>query len=1285
MAEVKLFIYNDSSKKGDGITLSREGTYIHQDVTVNSDETKPDPNSDGKIRTEKSSIVSYEIPLSMTKLRYIKRVYKPCEIHAELQMGMSITKKEIDETKTTPIDKDGKVGEATTKQDIKSTTDTPLTADTIIKFFKGAIVEMEIDDNKVAENYMVFEVRSIYKTVSASTSLFLDLSIYSADKLMDLDKYSRAYTAKMLYTDILAEESKNFSSVSVANHMQLLKYKAVVMDSSDSTKEKCSWTGREELRIPYIVQYNETFYQFMVRAANRYGEFLYFEDGKLNLGMQPSETNYFKKVENNSVVIDWATEPNAVQTRYYQSALSGAISVNDCAYNYINHTQNEDNSGLYAGSSSNRYNPDTVAFDEWTKQELEKGEYLEYKEILGEEMRASIPEAIFKALEASTLSEVLVNLIKGFTMKLIEVSRQNRDYNNALDKANYQDKDKNYLISDDQRHDDDYTQFATLGGSSPLANNLSKLLDKGGINNFYDLFYSLIRKKEKEVGEQAVWLDFGTNYKPIKLGDKLHIDKKDYVVISVEGYYEPAEKTDGTEGSEKKGKEHLLVSAIPVMSLDGTTSVALDSVPDEYDNWTNTLPFPPAQPDVIFRDARPQVAFVAATLDPENLGRIRVRYPWQDEKGDASPWIRVTLPLATDGGGVNFTPNVGDEVMVGYEHGNIDRPYAMGYLVAPFVNKRWSNALPLDQYGSSHGIKTKTGHHLTFEDGFALAPMFFESVGCLSFLRSVWPVGATGPWPFGNELTADFGGGFELGDRYGFYKISGSTENRAITIESPIGTVEMSAFQGITITAPNGDINISGKNVNISASNRLSLSSGENIKNKLWYQKEWNESKGKALGNAVLGDLEGGLDSLKEIVTNFTDMSLLRCVIELLFRPVNGTLQIKSYTFVTIEAGEGKAEVLQESLRWGKGIKDDLEDISKVINSTKCIKPRMISLLGEIHYRYDCLYEATIAFKQISGSNGINKDESAISYAQVIAKGNTEFNEETDFTWGNAESNNLQLTNPEFTAAKPNKDGEDFKVNGEFDPYMYSLSLSQYHKKKRIYYQEKSKDNKRKTKRAKIIEISNQLRIAAYNLKEAVIKLTDCRKGDFVIAGIGLPQELNSVEQLDLDTVAGKIKDLTLPADKGFDVSFDEMKNCSYDISIKFIKKADWASLIDAMSRYVIYEYLSSKNELAMNKTPITSVSDAYDNEKWEEFVKSIEKDILIEKLGKKKANEFNPFRGFVDDQFQWSHGFKGKILLSDISDKTAYFDEGLNMKPHHNRTPFDEDIKTLRTYLAKL
>ena len=1265
MAEVKLYIYNDSKIKGEGITLSREGNYIHQKVTEISDETKPDTNSDGKIRTVKNSIVSYEIPLSMTKLRYVKRVYEPCKIHAELQMGMSITKKEIDETKTTPIDKDGKDGETTTKQDVKSTTDTPLTADTIINFFKGAKVEMEIDGNKVAENYMVFEVRSIYKTVSASTSLFLDLSIYSADKLMDLDKYSRAYTAKMLYTDILVEEAKNFSSVSVANHMQLLKYKAAMMDSSDSTKEKCSWTGREELRIPYIVQYNESFYQFMVRAANRYGEFLYFEDGKLNLGMQPSEANYYKKdAQNKDVIIDWATEPDAVQTRYYQSALSEAISVNDRAYNYVNHTQNEDNSGLYAGSSSNRYNPDTVAFDEWTKQELEKGEYLEYKEILGEEMRASIPEAIFKALEASTLSEVLVNLIKGFTMKLIEVSRQNRDYNNVLDKANYQDKDKNYLISDDQKKDDDYTQFATLGGSSPLANNFSKLFDKGGINNFYDLFYSLVRKKEKEVGEQAVWLDFGTNYKPIKLGDKLHIDKKDYVVISVEGYYEPAEKTDGTEGSEKKGKEHLLVSAIPVMSLDGTTSVALDSVPDEYDNWTNTLPFPPAQPDVIFRDARPQVAFVAATLDPENMGRIRVRYPWQDEKGDASPWIRVTLPMATDGGGVNFTPNIGDEVMVGYEHGNIDRPYAMGYLVAPFVNKRWSNALPLDQYGSSHGIKTKTGHHLTFEDGFALAPMFFESVGCLSFLRSVWPVGATGPWPFGNELTADFGGGFELGDRYGFYKISGSTENRAITIESPIGTVEMSAFQGITITAPNGDINISGKNVNISASNRMSLSSGENIKNKLWYQKKWNESKGKALGNAVLGDLEGGLDSLKEIVTNFTDMSLLRCVIELLFRPVNGTLQIKSYTFVTIEAGEGKVAVPPKNLR-----KIKLPSITDEYRTIQVIKYNTDTLIDTIHQKYDKLLVASCAFMNISGINGINKNQSAIKYSAVISCDTVL--DDSMFTWEDGTGNNLKDEIVEELGEKPEKkDFDGFDKN-----FKYFNAIEEWRNKKNTHDSAIKRNNRREKDRTRIVEISQALSDAAKELADAAKKWTDLKDEDFVVIDY-------DKDKIKVSEIVKMIKAEDLLSYTGIR-SLNEMKSFGYDEKISKPDRNAWLQQKKAMSRYISYLYIKNVDEIDYDEKAIFSKDDVVNNDNWKKFVRSLrQKEGIVDHIKDWAKDELNPFAGFIDDQKQWAYGFKGQILMSDQSDMTASFDSNLNLTSHDNQEEDSVDLiaKLLKT-----
>ena len=56
-----------------------------------------------------------------------------------------------------------------------------------------------------------------------------------------------------------------------------------------------------------------------------------------------------------------------------------------------------------------------------------------------------------------------------------------------------------------------------------------------------------------------------------------------------------------------------------------------------------------------------------------------------------------------------------------------------------------------------------------------------------------------------------------------------STHDRYINVKSPFGTVNVSAFTGINIDAPNGDINIRGKNVNIQAGNNLTMTSGTNI------------------------------------------------------------------------------------------------------------------------------------------------------------------------------------------------------------------------------------------------------------------------------------------------------------------------------------------------------------------------------------------------------------------------------------------------------------------------
>lgn len=1287
MATVTLYLYQDDSHKGEGLTLSSTSTYSKSTDVVEPQKPVIDDTTNQKTEVTITHRTTYQFTLTLTKVEYWKRIYDHCEIHANIQVG-NVQKKLSTITDTVVKDKDNKAVNTTTDTVDGTTTDVNLPGDSINKYFQGACARLVINDHAVAENYKVFNALTRYKTVSSGTSKFLELTIFSADKLMDLDKYSRAYTAKRLYTDILTEESKKFvlnqmnlpevkdylalvkdykkdSSSStkptmdpdklykevatmndyISNQMQLLKY-----EKSETKDNKTTvWMERDELRIPYIVQYNETFYQFLVRAANRFGEFLYFEDGKLHLGMQPSEGNY---KDSSSEVIDWADGANGVQSRHYESVLSESIEVEDLAYNYVNHTENDDNSQLYASSSDSRYNPDPVATDEWTTQKLEKGEYLEYNEILGEEMKASIPEVIFKALEASTLSEVMVGVVKGFFKKLIEVSQSTNDFNRVANLAYYQDDDDNYLMFDDQREGDEFTQFATFNGSDNLSNNLSKLFKQSNITNFIELFYSIIRQKEKEIGEQAVWLDFGSNYKPIKLGDKLHVDGTDYVATYVEGSY---------EGSQ----EHLLVSAIPVMDLGSSTA---GDTPDGKEAWNGVIPIPPALPDVTIREAKPQVAFVTETLDPELMGRIRVRYPWQDSKGDATPWIRVTLPMATKGGAVNFTPSVGDEVMVGYVHGNIDHPYGMGYLTSPFVNKKWSNALPLDQYGCAHGIKTKTGHHLTFEDGFALVPMLMNTMGFLSVFKSFWPTGQWGPWPLGYESTADLGGGFELSDRYGFYKITGSTDERSVTIESPAGTVEVNAFQGITISAPNGEVNIKGKNVNISANNRLTLSSGGNIKDKLAYQKKWSESKGKAFGLAVLTDLKGGLEPLKEMVTNITDLSFVRCVLECLFHPVNGTLQIKSYTFVTIEAGDGKAEVPPTSLRKVKVSKPSIESVA-----VNLIASNVHALINNLKMSYDELIKATQEFNDISGEGGFNKNQSAISYKDVV-KAKEKLTDDK-FKWEDHKGNNLKAEELKFNKACPNE-------SEYLNPFSYQIAKQDWEQEKKAFLVDAKKRNQqRKDHQETVMAISEKLRQAADNLSKAVDNWKNMKEEKYTTLKY-------DKQELKVSDVVKTIKEQVLVDNTGI-ISLNQMEERSYNEKIAQPNSDAWDKQKRAISRYVIYKYLIGLDDFEVDKTLFGNPEEALNNEKWKEFVNSVKEkeggfgEELLDETKDWLKEEVNPFGGSIDDHLQWKLGFKGQILMSDQREKTASFDGSHNLVPSTNTE--NATIKAITDFLKTI
>jgi uncharacterized protein involved in type VI secretion and phage assembly len=79
------------------------------------------------------------------------------------------------------------------------------------------------------------------------------------------------------------------------------------------------------------------------------------------------------------------------------------------------------------------------------------------------------------------------------------------------------------------------------------------------------------------------------------------------------------------------------------------------------------------------------VGKVINVVDPMTLGRVQVQLPSIDAV-DLTPWARIAVPMAGPGHGFYFIPNIGDEVLVAFEHGDINAPYIVGSL--------WNAAAP---------------------------------------------------------------------------------------------------------------------------------------------------------------------------------------------------------------------------------------------------------------------------------------------------------------------------------------------------------------------------------------------------------------------------------------------------------------------------------------------------------------------------------------------------------------------------------------------------------------
>jgi phage baseplate assembly protein gpV len=90
------------------------------------------------------------------------------------------------------------------------------------------------------------------------------------------------------------------------------------------------------------------------------------------------------------------------------------------------------------------------------------------------------------------------------------------------------------------------------------------------------------------------------------------------------------------------------------------------------------------------------------------LGRIKVKFPWMNPP-QVSHWAPIASLLSGKKRGARFMPEIDDEALVGFDRGEFDHPYIIGFL--------WNGADEApDATKSNRVIVTPGGHELRFED-----------------------------------------------------------------------------------------------------------------------------------------------------------------------------------------------------------------------------------------------------------------------------------------------------------------------------------------------------------------------------------------------------------------------------------------------------------------------------------------------------------------------------------------------------------------------------------------
>jgi len=170
------------------------------------------------------------------------------------------------------------------------------------------------------------------------------------------------------------------------------------------------------------------------------------------------------------------------------------------------------------------------------------------------------------------------------------------------------------------------------------------------------------------------------------------------------------------------------------------------------------------------------VGIVTNNQDPDGLGRVKVKFPWLSDV-DESTWARIAAPMAGDQRGVYFLPEVEDEVLVAFEHGDVRFPYVLGAL---WNGKDAPPASNDDGKNNVRIIKSRSGHVIKLND------------------------------EDGKET-------IEIVDK---------SEKNSILIDTANNSIAVTSDKDITLSASNGTIKLNAQKIEINSSGPTKIAAG---------------------------------------------------------------------------------------------------------------------------------------------------------------------------------------------------------------------------------------------------------------------------------------------------------------------------------------------------------------------------------------------------------------------------------------------------------------------------